>query len=586
MYSKRKLAVIPTNPINSYEKKGLTWLKRYFNPMGFFDEVIIVSPYNEPSSTCDGMEIIGVTANNFINTLKSIKPNIVRAYGCYYTGDLACYNSLKDVPLIISVHGTSCISPALNFADLVICMSKIVAEKVRMIGVSDDKIRILPNRVDVGLFCPSKNNDSDEVRSMFPDGKMILSIARKTSQKNIETLIKALTYMSKDYYLVHIGQGDDNYEKLAVELGVSDRCFWINSIKNDELPNWYNACDCFCVPSRWEGFGVVFIEAAACGVPIITSNIAPMNEYLKAGEDAVLVDDFENPSKIADSIVVVCENKSLSLKLSKNARKASLKFDVNIVDENEVQIYKYVLENSKKITSSRKTFLANDKMFDEIKNKTKRPIIFGAGLHGKKMFERLHSSGIEPVCFIDNDVKKIGTKINGLKVHTPKILQNNYLSDEIVIIPNTHWLEMTQQLNEYSCDVPILDYAYVRWVHPVRVIIFGGGYLFNKYKHLLDKDYFIIGIVDNNWKNLNANDMGFNVINPSQINEYEFEKIILCIKDFTQVLQQLREMKIDEKKISFEIVKEVSQTTNQEVKIVDGSQIQQFIDICLIVKNL
>ena len=69
-------------------------------------------------------------------------------------------------------------------------------------------------------------------------------------------------------------------------MAMSKRCFWIESVKNSELPVWYSWCDCFCVPSRWEGFGLVFIEAAACGSAIVTSDIAPMTEYFTNDKSA------------------------------------------------------------------------------------------------------------------------------------------------------------------------------------------------------------------------------------------------------------------------------------------------------------
>ena len=105
-----------------------------------------------------------------------------------------------------------------------------------------------------------------------------------------------------------IGLGDiEKYQAIAEMSGVGDRCFWVGAVKNTELPLWYSWCDCMCTPSRWEGFGIVFIEAAACGAAIVTSDIGPMNEYLTP-ESACLVEDFENPSALAVAIRRSCED--------------------------------------------------------------------------------------------------------------------------------------------------------------------------------------------------------------------------------------------------------------------------------------
>jgi glycosyltransferase involved in cell wall biosynthesis len=94
-----------------------------------------------------------------------------------------------------------------------------------------------------------------------------------------------------------------------------------------------------CVPSRWEGFGIVFIEAAACGAAIVTSDIAPMKEYLTHEVSAHLVKEYENPTALARAISQVCENSEYRRRLSAGAIKAAQPFDRSIVDAKEVAIY-------------------------------------------------------------------------------------------------------------------------------------------------------------------------------------------------------------------------------------------------------
>ena len=145
--------------------------------------------------------------------------------------------------------------------------------------------------------------------------------------------------------VVIVGGGDSApFLSLAEEEGVSNRCFWIESIKNPDLPLWYSGCDCVCVPSRWEGFGLVFIEAAACGAPIVTSDIAPMNEYLQHNVSACLVRDYENPEAISHAIRKTCEDNHYRLTISAGAVKAARPFDRHIVDKAEASIYQEALK--------------------------------------------------------------------------------------------------------------------------------------------------------------------------------------------------------------------------------------------------
>jgi glycosyltransferase involved in cell wall biosynthesis len=345
---KPRLVVIPSDPIVAYEQKGIdSWLEAYYNPLKMFREVFAVSPLEQGERKAYGMTILGVREHDFLPTLRQLRPNVVRAYGGFWPADLACQYRLPDVPVIVSVHDTnpSLLHKSVRYADLVICMSKAVQKKVLALGIDFDRIRILPNRIDMEVFHPIEDEGAMEtVAERFPPGKHILHVGRKSHQKNLDTLIRSLTLLPQDYCAVFVGQGDRSpFLSLAEEEGVSERCFWIDSVKNSKLPLWYSWSDCVCVPSRWEGFGVVFIEAAACGAAIVTSDIAPMNEYLQHNISACLVKDYEIPKALSDAIRKVCEDYSYRGLISKGAVKAAQPFERSIVEKEEAAIYQEAL---------------------------------------------------------------------------------------------------------------------------------------------------------------------------------------------------------------------------------------------------
>jgi len=138
-----------------------------------------------------------------------------------------------------------------------------------------------------------------------------------------------------------MGRGDVTpYAQLAEQVGVRSRCFWVDSVKNSDLPAWYSWCDCFCMPSRTEGFAIVCLEAAACGAAIVTSDIGPMNEYLTHNVSACLVPDYEDPQTLADTIQRVCEDVSYRESLSAGAIQAAIPFEQSVVDRAEAAIYR------------------------------------------------------------------------------------------------------------------------------------------------------------------------------------------------------------------------------------------------------
>lgn len=345
-----RLVVVPSDPIESYERAGYAdWLERYYNPQGMFREVFALSPLETGERQAHGMTVIGVPADRFGAQLRRLRPAVVRAYGGYWPSDVLCNNRIPGVPIVVSIHDTN---PALLhrsvcFADVVLCTSRVVAQRVTAIGTNPKRIRILPNRIDTKVFHPIPEDDSTvrSIATRFPKGKYVLHVGRKSDQKNLYTLIRALQALPAEYSCVFVGQGDRApYVALAESLGVDQRCFWLDAIKNSELPAWYSWCDCMCTPSRWEGFGIVFIEAAACGSPIVTSDIAPMNEYLTHNVSAYLVKDYENAHALAAAIEKVCDDREYRNRISAGAIAAAQPFDRHIVDSAEAAFYRDAME--------------------------------------------------------------------------------------------------------------------------------------------------------------------------------------------------------------------------------------------------
>ena len=324
-------------------------LRGYYNPGGMFREVFAWCP-DEPRDRQDhGMLILGGRSRScYASILRKLRPDVVRAYGGYWAADQACASRLDGVPVVVSVHDPhpSMLHKSVRYADLVACVSPGVEQAVLKTGVEQARIRSLPNRVDRSVFRPV--TDSEALRSIsrrFPPGRFILHVGRKSREKNLETVIRALGSLTPDYQAIFVGRGSPRpYMQLAEKAGVSQRCHWIESVANEELPRWYSWCDCMCTPSLWEGFGTVFVEAAACGAAIVTSDIAPMNAYLRHGATAHLVRDYVSPLTLAEAIRSVCENSDYRAHLRRCAVTAAEPFDLRHVEMLEQSIYREALD--------------------------------------------------------------------------------------------------------------------------------------------------------------------------------------------------------------------------------------------------
>jgi glycosyltransferase involved in cell wall biosynthesis len=342
--SKKRLVVIPNDPIDLYERSGFGWfLENYFNPRKMFHEVFAISPFEKQERQAFGMTILPAPEKDFHSILRDLPPAIVRAYAGHWPAELACRYRVPNVPVVVSVHDThpDMVKKAVRYADLILCVSAAVEREVLARGAHPRQIRRLPNRVDSRVFHPIADGDFVQtIARQFPPGRYILHVGRKSPQKNLDTVLRALSCLPAEYHCIFVGMGNRApFLALADQLGIDQRCFWIDAIANDQLPLWFSWCSCMCTPSRWEGFGIVFIEAAACGAAIVTSAIAPMTEFLTHDVNALLVERFEDPHSIANAIRKVCEDAPYRKTICAGAVKAAEPFERAVIDTLEASLY-------------------------------------------------------------------------------------------------------------------------------------------------------------------------------------------------------------------------------------------------------
>ena len=342
-----RLAVIPGDPLDAYEQKGTSvWLEDYYNPCHMFDEVYLFSPLEKTHRRAYGMTIVPTKPRQLAERIREFDIDLVRAYGGHWTSDMACRHKVRGVPTVVSVHDSSprMLHRSIRKADFVFCMSQTVKDLVLTRYRQEDNVWILPNRVNFDVMYRRQREEYLEVEQGIKGRYRLLHIGRRVREKNLDTLLRALALLGYEYSLTAIGQGMiEPYLEIARECRVSDRFYHLDSVKNEELPKYYSLADCFCTPSRPEGFGLVYIEALACGSIVVTSNIGPMNAYIKHGVNGLLVDDWEDPKALAKTIAEACTDQSVRRTLISNARDSVLRFEKKAVDELEAGYYSRIL---------------------------------------------------------------------------------------------------------------------------------------------------------------------------------------------------------------------------------------------------
>jgi glycosyltransferase involved in cell wall biosynthesis/SAM-dependent methyltransferase len=345
--TKSVLAIVPNDPLKAYGDAGYPDLTEYFNPGGHFDEVVCLSPHETAPGTRYGARIVPTRPQDFARRCAEFGVTAIRAYDLPSAALIDAHRP-PGVPFVVSVHDVdpSRFPPRLPAADLWLPVSGACAETLRARGA--DATRILPfsNRVDLNVFRPVDDPAAKAAFDARFGGKYrILCVGRHARQKNQDGVVAALRQLGKDYVAIFVGRGDvEGTKRFAVAAGVLDRCRFVDSVPNAELAAYYAFADAMVTPSRWEGFGVVFAEAAACGAAIVTTDVAPMNEFLAHGRTALLVRDPEDADALAAAVREACENPAVRTTLRRQARSAAAPFAKEAVDAREVAAYRRLLD--------------------------------------------------------------------------------------------------------------------------------------------------------------------------------------------------------------------------------------------------
>jgi len=192
------------------------------------------------------------------------------------------------------------------------------------------KMKIIPYGVDTKRFSPQIDGQKIRQKFQIANKKLILFILQRLSrEKRVDVLIKAMKYLSfqiSDAVLIIGGKGPEekNLRMLSKKLGLEDKIIFAGYIPEEELPQYFAACDIFVFHSTFETFGVVFPQAFASGKPVVSVNSTAIPETVIEGETGLLSEPL-NPVDIAQKIMKLHKNDKLYEKLSKNVREISVK---------------------------------------------------------------------------------------------------------------------------------------------------------------------------------------------------------------------------------------------------------------------
>ena len=231
------------------------------------------------------------------------------------------------------------------------------AQMVWHYGADTQRISVIPCGVDLNHFKPIDQAQARAELGVPPHPhRMLLFVGRIEPLKGIDTLFHALALLVEqrptwwgNVCLAIIG-GDrretpdqwsaemKRLRRLQGELGIAELVTFQGSQSQKRLPSYYSAADVVVVPSHYESFGMVALEAMACGTPVIASDVGGLRYTVRDGETGLLV-PRQDPTALAEKIELLLKDEPLRLKLGEQAVQTTQRYSWSTVAQEIQHLY-------------------------------------------------------------------------------------------------------------------------------------------------------------------------------------------------------------------------------------------------------
>lgn len=241
------------------------------------------------------------------------KPDIIHVHCGLYAGSVAeIIKGRYNIPYVITEHSSQVLNKkmdayhegllksAYDNADALIS----VGEKLKqsMESYTKNSITVVPNIVNTSNF---------NIKEIIKDKFVFVSVSNLKKSKNVDLTIKAFAKNFKDNKNVILqiaGEGEEMapLKELSRELGVEDQVIFHGRVERKDMPSLLQNSDCFVLPSQFETFGVAYIEALACGLPIITTKCGGPEDFYR--EDLGCMIEVGDEEALRKSMIYVMNN--------------------------------------------------------------------------------------------------------------------------------------------------------------------------------------------------------------------------------------------------------------------------------------
>ena len=223
-----------------------------------------------------------------------------------------------------------------------------------------NKMVVIPPGVDVGHFYPIPSDEAKTYIGIKPEDRMILFVGRIEPLKGVDTLLQAMACLQlkeaqRPVHLAIIG-GDPTaspeqmtvemarLQKLCEVLGLDQSVVFLGKRDQDKLPYYYSAAEVLVMPSHYESFGMVALEAMACGTPVIASEVGGLAYLVRDGETGFTI-PAEEPDALCEKLTWLLNDSELHQKMSRQAAEYAQDYAWEKIAKQIVDVYEELVGN-------------------------------------------------------------------------------------------------------------------------------------------------------------------------------------------------------------------------------------------------
>jgi len=246
----------------------------------------------------------------------------IRALGRGYNGLLGKKIALFHLDIsglgpITPLYNRFVVQKFLDQMDRIVPTSQNLARTSQVLAGREERIRVIPLGVDTDVFVPAGHSLRPAIERSFAvspgaGSKLVMYLGRFDWYKGLPYLVRAMKELPDRYVLALVGDGVEKQRVVREvnRLGLSERVAFFDHQPFELLPAFYSAADVFVLPSvyRTEAFGLVGIEAMACGTPTVTTELGTgTSSYIEDGVSGRIVKP-RDPALLAEAILDICEH--------------------------------------------------------------------------------------------------------------------------------------------------------------------------------------------------------------------------------------------------------------------------------------